>query len=318
MKRVMILGLIVLLLISASCSEISNNKVHNVGLLVEGTIHDQTWGKSGYLGLLKIKEELGVDVFFKEGIDSQFAVNAAVEEFSNNDVNLIFGHSNVFGKYFSKIHDQYPDIRFVYFNGITHDDNITSMNFNSHAMGFFAGMVASAMTTTNHLGVIGTFSWQQEIDGFYEGAKYQNPNVKVSIQYVNSWDDIDRALEIYDQLKQNNVDVFYPTGDSYTIPVINAIKEDGHFAIGYVTDQIEIGKSTILTSTIQHVDRLYLKAAQLMESGELSGEILEFDFKEGVITLGTFSELVPNQVQQEVQHAVERYIETGKLPNEIK
>ncbi len=320
MKKGIALIFIVLLIITTSCSNISDGKVQNVGLLVEGTIHDQTWGKKGYMGLLSIKEELDVNVFFKEGVNTQLAVNAAVEEFSKQNVNLIFGHSSIYGKYFSEINESYPDIEFVYFNGATKDDNVTSINFNSHAMGFFAGMIASAMSNSKSVGVIGTFGWQPEVDGFYEGAKYYNPDVNVEIQYVNSWDNVDRAFDIYEQFNNKNVDVYYPAGDGFNIPVLNKVKEDGHYAIGYVSDQHDLGESTVLTSTVQHVDFLYLAVANLMneKDDDIPGGVLEFDFQDGVISMGTFSDVVPNDVKKEIQSAVKQYIDTGKLPNEIR
>lgn len=299
-----------------SCSNEEKDHLNNVGLLVEGTIHDQTWGKKGYMGLLKIKEELDTDVYFKEGVNSQLAVNAAVEALSKRNVNLIFGHSSTYGEYFSNIHEEYPDIQFVYFNGNTYGDNLTSMNFKSNAMGFFAGMVAGAMTETDRVGVIGAFEWQPEVDGFYEGAKFQNPNTEVMIRYVNNWDNQEKALKLFDQLKDRGVDVFYPAGDGFNVPIIDRVKQNDLYAIGYITDQIEFGESTILTSTVQHVDHLYLEVAKLVKEGDLPTGVLEFDFKDGVISMGTFSEEVPNDVKETVQEAIDEYIETGKLPNE--
>jgi transcriptional activator of comK gene len=308
--------LFIIILLLTSCSNLEEDKIQNVGLLVEGSIHDQTWGKKGYMGLLKIKENLDVDVYFKEGVNSQLAVNAAVEAFSKRNVNLIFGHSSVYGEYFSKIHEEYPDIQFVYFNGTKYSDNLTSMNFESHAMGFFAGMVAAEMTTSDKVGVIGSFEWQPEVDGFYEGAKYQNPNINVDIKYVNNWDDKEKALQFFENMKEQGVDVFYPAGDGFNVPIINKVKENGLYAIGYISDQIELGESTVLTSTVQHVDFLYLAVANLMMEDNLPGGILNFDFQDGVVTMGTFSEEVPTDVKERIQNAVEEYIETGKLPNE--
>ncbi|MBB6453033.1 transcriptional activator of comK gene [Salirhabdus euzebyi] len=316
MKRTISFAFIVILLVMTSCSNMEKGNIENVGLLVEGTIHDQTWGKKGYLGLLNIKEELDVNVYFKEGVNNQQEVNEAVDALAQKDVNLIFGHSSSYGEFFSNIYRDYPDIQFVYFNGDKYRENLTSLNFNSNAMGFFAGMVAAQMSKTDHVGVISSFEWQPEVGGFYEGAKYQNPNAKVEIRYVNSWDNQERALEMYDQLKEKGVDVFYPAGDGFNVPIINKIKQDGLYAIGYISDQISLGESTILTSTVQHVDHLYLVVAERMQEGTFQPGILQFDFQDGVISMGTFSEVVPEDVKEEIMNAVDRYIQTGKLPNE--
>jgi transcriptional activator of comK gene len=305
-----------ILLLCTSCSFTDDKEIKSVGLLVEGTIHDQTWGNKGYNGLLLIRDELGVDIYFKEGVNSQLAVNAAVEEFAKQNVNLIFGHSSTYGQYFAKLHDKYPNIQFVYFNGNKVGENLTSVNFNSHAMGFFAGMVASSMTETGKVGVISAFEWQPEVDGFYEGAKYVNPMTQVELRYVNNWDNQEKALDFYEELNELGVDVYYPTGDNFHLPVIERIKENNQYAIGYISDQIELGESTILTSTEQHVDKLYLNVALLIREGLLTSHKLEFDFQDGAISLGTFSDEVPANIQENIKNAVKEYIETGKLPNE--
>ncbi|MRG87066.1 BMP family ABC transporter substrate-binding protein [Salinibacillus xinjiangensis] len=309
---------IITLFITGCSDSIESNEVKNVGMLVEGTIYDQTWGKKGYMGLLEIKEEMDANVFFKEGVNSQVAVNEAVESFANKGVTLIFGHGSTYGRYFSSIRKEYPEIQFVYFNGDKYGENLTSLNFNANAMGFFAGMVASSMTETNQVGVVGAFEWQPEIDGFYEGVKYENPDVDVTIRTVNHWDNEQMALKTYKTMvEEKNIDIVYPAGDGFSVPIIEQAKEDGLYSIGYVSDLHDLGESTVLTSTVQHVDRLYLLAAQLFNKGKLTSGIMSFDFQDGVVSMGTFSDEVPESVQNRINEAVDHYIETGKLPNQV-
>ncbi|SDJ87310.1 transcriptional activator of comK gene [Sediminibacillus albus] len=311
---VLILSFIIILL--AGCSSVGGGNIQKVGMLVENSIHDQTWGNKGYQGLLEIKDEYDVDVFFKEGIKNQQDVNRAVEEFSNKGVNLIFGHSSTYGKMFDDINEVYPDIHFVYFNGGYTGENLTSLNFSSHAMGFFSGMVAGEMTESDNVGLIGAFEWQPEIEGFYEGVNYQNPDAYVHMNFVNNWNDNERALKLLTQMVNKEVDVFYPTGDQFSIPVINKIKEKGLYAIGYVSDQSILGENTVLTSTIQHVDKIYLLAARKFNEGELEGNVETYDFEDEVITLGKFSPEVPRSFVEKIREEVEEYKETGLLPNE--
>ncbi|TCT22430.1 nucleoside-binding protein [Melghiribacillus thermohalophilus] len=303
--------------IAAGCSglQMEDNK-QNVGMLVESTINDMTWGQKGYMGLLLIKDQLNKDVFFEENVRSQLDVNQQVQSFAEKHVGLIFGHGSIYGRYFLDIHKAYPDTHFVYFNGNQYGSNMTSLNFDSHPMGFFAGMTAAEMSETGHVGVIAAHEWQPEVGGFYEGAKYVDPDIQVHFQYVYDWNDENRALELYDIMKEQQVDVFYPAGDGYSVPVIEKIKEDGLYAIGFVTDQYELAPEAVLTSTVQHVDRLYLLAAQMYQDGNLPAGILSFGFQDGVISMGTYSEEIPEMTKRKIEDAVNDYIETGRLPNE--
>lgn len=305
------------LFMMVGCNKLTETgHIQNVGMLVESSIDDQSWGEAGYEGLQAIEEKFDVTVFHKEGIKTQQQVTDAVDEFVNNGVNLIFGHSSTYGKYFINIAKSYPDVQFVYFNGGYQAENVTSLNFNSHAMGFFGGMVAGKMTQTNQIGIIAAYEWQPEIEGFYEGVKFENPDASVHIDYVKDWSDENTALKMYKRMKKQDVDVFYSTGDSFSADVIKKASEDGLYAIGYVADQSYIDEETVLTSTVQHVDKLYTLAAEKFNKGKLEGDILVFDFQDDVISLGEFSPLVPEDYQEKITDIIEEYKETALLPDE--
>lgn len=285
-------------------------------MLVEGTVQDHQWNQNGYKGLLDIEEKFDVDVLLKENIQTKQDTIDAVRGLIEDGANLIFGHSSTYGKFFVDIAAYYPDTHFIYFNGDVADDNLTSLNFNAHAMGFFAGMVAGKMTQTDQVGIIAAYEWQPEVEGFYEGVKYFDPNIGVHINFVNSWGEIPTMVDLYHNMREEGSDVFYPTGDAFSENVIKLAAKDGLYAIGYGTDQSSINQSTVLTSTVQHVDQLYTYAAEQFNRQDLEGEILTFDFKEDVISLGAFSPDVPEQFIERIEDWIERYKETNLLPNE--
>lgn len=317
MQRILIrFGIILLCLFTlSSCGQpLNTGNLKNVGLLVTETINDQVWGTKGYKGMLKIQSRFDVDVYYKEGMNSQAVVDRAVKEFQQKGVNLIFGHGNEYAEYFNNLAKEYPEIHFVCFNGDAKEKNTTSLNFDAYAMGFFGGMVAGHMTKTNEIGVIAAYEWQPEVEGFYEGVLYENKEAEVDIEYVWQWDDDERALAILDEMLLENIDVVYPAGDGYNVPVIEKVKENGLFAIGYISDQSDLGQSTVLTSTVQHVDSLYELVAEDFSKGKLKQGNLTFDFQEEVISLGQFSPLVDDAFEKTINDLIDTYKETGKLP----
>ncbi len=317
LKRLAIL-LFCLLFVLASCGQAdTKGKLKKAGLLVPNTIHDQAWGTQGYKGLLKIQSSYNVDVYYKEGMNSQAVVERAVKEFDQKGVNLIFGHGSEFGEYFDKIAKYYPHIHFVIFNGNAKGANVTSLNFESYAMGFFAGMVAGHMTKTNRIGMIPAYQWQPEIEGFYDGASYENKDINVDIEFVGDFDNNEKALQILDKMIDDGNDIIYPAGDGYSVPIIEKCKENGLYVIGYISDQSDLGKSIVLTSTIQHADLLYKSIAEKFNNGEIESGNLSFDFQNDGISLGQFSPLIDQKFIDDLNASIERYKETGKLPNEL-
>jgi len=309
-------GIILLcLLLLGACGETkTTGKLQKVGLLVPETVNDQVWGTKGYKGMLKIQSKFNVDVFYKEGMISQAVVERAVAEFQQKGVNLIFGHGSEYAEYFNNISKDYPEIHFVSFNGDAKNPNTTSLNFKAHAMGFFGGMVAAHMSKTNKVGVLAAYEWQPEIEGFYQGALAENKQTSISIEYVGNWDDEKKAIQLANQMLESGVDVVYPAGDGFNVPVIEQVKGQGAYVIGYVSDQSDLGGSTVLTSTIQQVDTLYEKVAEQYNDEKLQSGNLSFDFQDNVISLGKFSPLVSKEFIGKMNKHIEKYKETGKLP----
>ncbi|PFO06201.1 BMP family ABC transporter substrate-binding protein [Bacillus sp. AFS076308] len=309
-------GIILLcLLLLAACGEPkASGKLQKVGLLVPETINDQVWGTKGFNGMLKIQSKFHVEVFYKEGMNSQAIVEQAVKEFDQKGVNLIFGHGSEYAEFFNNISKQYPNIHFVSFNGDAKNKNTTSLTFKSHAMGFFGGMVAAHMSHTKRVGVLAAYEWQPEIEGFYQGALAENKDTKVSIEYVGNWDDKQKAIQLAEQMLKNGVDVVYPAGDGFNVPVIEQVKEHGLYVIGYVSEQSDLGESTVLTSTIQQVDKLYVKVAEQYNNGNLHSGNLSYDFQDNVISLGKFSPLVSKEFIGQLNRQIDHYKKTGELP----
>lgn len=293
-------------------------KIEKVGLLVSGTVSDQVWGTKGYKGLLNIHTKFNVDVFYKESIDSYTITERAVKEFESKGVNLIFGHGSDFVQYFNILSSKYPSIHFVSLNGSepATKENTTNIKFENYPMGFFGGMVAGHMTKTNIIGIIGAYEWQEEVKGFEDGVNYVNKNAKVLKEFVNDWDNREKAMNLLDEQISQNVDIVYPVGDGFNVEIVENIKKKGLYAIGYISDQSNIGKYTVLTSTVQDIPKLYEQIATAFDEGELHSGTQSCGIREGTIYLGKFSPGIDNDIVESIQKDLNRYKKTGKLPNE--
>lgn len=291
-----------------------NKKINKVGMLIEGSVDDNTWDKKGLQSLRNIKEEHSIDAIFKYEINEKQKIINTVDDFVENGVNLIYGHGSYYGKTFVEIAHQYPNVHFIYFNGNHYAENVTSVHFNSHALGFFAGMVAGKMTQTNHIGAISAYEWQPEIEGFFEGAKYENQLVNVHIEYINDWDNQDMAIQLYEKMAEKQVDVVYPAGDFFSESIINKASENESYAIGFLEDQGSVQDRTVLTSTVRDVEKTYEQITKKFNQGELDGGILTFDFEDKIVSLGTFNTDVPKSYQNMLDEEIEKYKKTGLLP----
>ncbi|ADU31176.1 BMP family ABC transporter substrate-binding protein [Evansella cellulosilytica] len=319
MKGYIYLLIVLSILLFTGCSQSDETHVEfkKIGLLLSDPIDDHGWNSKAYQGVLNIQSTFDVQVYIKEDIQTSEQIYESIEEFSNEGVTLLFGHSYLYADYFMDLKDEYPHIHFVSFNGDVSGDGITSIHFEGYSMGYFAGMLASEMSHSNKVGIIAAFPFQPEVEGFIEGANYQNENIKVFTEFVYDWTNEEKALEHFYNMKGLEVDIFYPAGDGFHVTLVNEIKDSGLYAIGYVGDHIDLGESTILTSTVQDVERLYEHVANEYQNGTLENGNIYYDFEEGVISLGTFSTEVPDEIREKIEVAIAHYIETGQLPHEM-
>ncbi|TDQ42117.1 BMP family ABC transporter substrate-binding protein [Aureibacillus halotolerans] len=287
-----------------------------IGLLVPGTITDQTWGNQGYQALMHLHADENAEVFYKEGMSEKEDVLKALKEFKQEGVSLVFAHGSEYHSLLQDTYQTFPSMHFVTFNGFSDAENVTNIQFNSHAMGFFAGMVAAGTSETNKIGVIAAYDWQPEVNGFYEGAILQNEMANVLVRFTYDWDDTTKALTILDRMIDEGVDVVYPAGDSFSVPVIDQVKEQNRYAIGYISDQSDLGERTVLTSTEQNLKNVYTMTVHMYKEETLEAGTISVGFGEGAIEMGPFSPEVPDSLKEKVQAAIVKYKDTGVLPKD--
>ncbi|HWJ78483.1 MAG TPA: BMP family ABC transporter substrate-binding protein [Niallia sp.] len=304
----------------SSCGKVEEKgEITKVGLLVEGKVTDQGWGTQAYKGLLNIQDRYHCDIYYKEYIDSYTVAKRAVEEYQNKGVNLIFGHGDHFVEYFNDLGDEFPSIHFVSVNGTEQaiKENTTNLHLENYSMGFFAGMVAGHITETNSVGIIAVNSGQEEVKGFEDGAKYVNNNITVIKRFVgNSEDNREKALSLWNQEMEQNIDIVYPAGDSFHVDIVEAMKAEGLYSIGYITNQQFLGKDTVLTSTVQDIPKLYMQIAERFDEGKLIKGNETFGMEDDITLLGPCSPKVDKEFISELNKAIDYYKKTNKLPNQ--
>ena len=239
MKKVV---LIILFLLLVACSPVSpnpnkDNHLFKVALLLEGSAFDQGWDSQAYSALIQIEKDMNATVKYVENANTEDKIQKETNQLAQEGYQLIFGNGRIFEKAFNQIAPSYPGSHFVFFNGKSKGENVTSVNFVPESLGYFSGMTAGLMTKNHKIGLIPALSTMKEIAAFIAGAKDQNPQNTVYVKEVNDWNNKEGATEIANHMIRNGVDVLVPMGDGYCIDIIMAACKAHIYAIGFVSDQ---------------------------------------------------------------------------------
>ena len=83
-------------------------------------------------------------------------------------------------------------------------ENVRNISFDEQQAGYLTGLIAGKMTKTNIVSCIGGFdipSLSPFFEGYEEGAKEVNPDIKVLKQYINSFTDAAKGKAVRNSAK---------------------------------------------------------------------------------------------------------------------
>lgn len=246
-----------------------------VALLLPGSINDKGWNASAYEGLMTVEKDHGVEVAYQENV-SQSDMEGIFWDYASDGYNLIIGHGYQFGDAAEKVCTEFPDVDFVVLNGNnSNGTNLCSYSFTGWETGYLGGTLAGLLTKTGKIGAIGaedTPAISNALIGFKAGAEAVNPDVAVTITYVNSWDDVPKGKETALAMLDNGCDVVTCDANAVGLGAIEAAKERGTYHIGFVDDQYEVAPEVVVNSALQSNQRLVAVVVENALAGTLAYE----------------------------------------------
>jgi basic membrane lipoprotein Med (substrate-binding protein (PBP1-ABC) superfamily) len=160
------------------------------------------------------------------------------------------------------------------------------------------------MTESNKLAVVAG----QEIpvalgavEGFQEGVARVNPDAEVNVTYTGSWEDVDKAREAALALISDGADVLWHVLDAADAGVLSAAEDEGLMAIGLYGDQSALAPTAHIGAIIADASELVYAAG----STPLDGQVHDEGIAQGVVSIGHFSDAVPQEVQDQIAAILE-------------
>jgi basic membrane protein A len=164
------------------------------------------------------------------------------------DADIIIANTEFMAIPLKEIKDKYPD---KYFVSQTNADIQRGRNWiryyaKQYQSTYLAGLLAGALTKTNHIGVIGAMYdivICRRINGFTLGVQEVNPKAKVHMLYCGSWFDPPSEKEIAETLVDRyDCDVLTQQTDSSA--GVKVAQEKGIWYIGKDSDFVDMGWDT--------------------------------------------------------------------------
>ena len=307
-----------------------------VGLVTDvGKIDDKSFNQSAWEG---VKEALSKGVANKiDYIETTDAKDyeANIELFAKKGYDVIVTVGFALGQATQNMAKKYPNIKFIgvdQFQG-KKVDNVAGLIFHEDRAGFMAGALAAMLTKTNTIAaVLGTDLVPPVVaykEGYENGAKYINPDIKVIATYhpgglENAFTDPEWGATTAKQAMDQGADVVFgaggKTGNGALIEVASAAKSGKQvYCIGVDTDQwltVPEAHACLVSSAMKLITPGVFDLIQLAKQGKFpSGN---YYGKTGLAPFHDFDSKIPQKVKdklKEIQKGLmDGSIDTGYKP----
>ena len=295
-----LLSIVLVLMMMLSCATVvAETKPLKVAMILTGVANDAGWNQIAYEGLCLLRDQYGCEIAYTENCTTA-DMTAALMDYASAGYDVIFGHSYEFGDPICEVGELFPDTYFISIEGDKGNGaNAASYQLKCQETAYVIGMLAAGMSKTNNVGMVSgvqSGSMNKIVNGFEDGAKAYNADVKVQKTYTNSYIDTTMGKECGDAVIENGADIVYHCANESGLGALNTAIEKGIYVIGDSYDQSFLSPELVLTSAEYNVPKLVEKAYLDIVNGEFNGSVVEGGMADGIVTLTAFNAAVPAEL----------------------
>jgi basic membrane protein A len=264
-----------------------------IGMVTDtGGLGDRSFNDSAYAGLVRAKRDLHVDTTVLQSRSAaDYQINMTV--LSNKRYDEIFAIGFLMAKDVHEVAERYAKRHFSIIDAVVDMPNVTSVTFKEEEGSFLAGALAAMTTKTKTIAFLGGIDiplLRKFEAGFAAGAREIDPDVKVLVKYVGSFDDVASGKELAGVQFDQGADIIYVAAGKAGLGAIDQVKRRGNaFVIGVDSDQDAIAPGKILTSMVKRVDIGVFRVSTQAAAHKPRPAHLTLGLKEGGVGLTDFT-----------------------------
>jgi len=272
-----------------------------------GPIGDGGWTYQHHQGALAVQETFGdkVEVQWQESVPEGADAERVLTQMALGGCNIIFTTSFGYMDPTNAIAAKFPNVMFEHATGFKRDSaNVSTYNSRFYEGRAVEGLIAGRMTKTNKIGYIATFPIPEVVMGinsYYLNAKRVNPDVDLTIVWVNTWFDPAKEADAAKAMIEQGVDVIASHTDS-TAPLAEAAKSNGAvIGFGQGSDMETYAPSPRVTSIIDNWAPYYVERVQALLDGTYEQGDAWKGIAGGEVLIGDITDAVPAEVKAEAE-----------------
>lgn len=285
-----------------------------VAFIYVGPVGDLGWSYAHDQGRLALEEELPyVETAYSEMVAEGPDAERIIRDYAEKGFDMIFATSFGYMDSVIAVAQEYPDVIFEHATGYKTADNVGIYDGRGYEGWYLAGITAGRMTESNILGYVAPYPIPEvvrNLNSFALGARSVNPEAEVHPVWIYDWFNPPKEREAAQALLDSGADVIARESDS---PEPDKLaEENGVYAIGYNAISPDVAPGAVLTAPIWDWGIYYKQTVEAAHNGTWQSGAYWGHMADGILDLAPFGEMVPQEVQDEVNAAREQII-SGEL-----
>ena len=278
------------------------------GLILTGPRDDNSWNEAAYAALMALEAD-GVEVTFTE--QTPYPDTARIlRELSDAGYQMIIGHSFGHQDAVFEVAEEYPDVNFAWGGGIGRTGkNVADYDQPFYEAAYLVGIIAGHVSETGKLGAVYGFdipACHSMGKSMLEGARTVNPDAELLFTAAGDWYDISKAKEAALAQSDAGVDYWVSCGQGPTFGTIEAAKEKGGYATGYVGDMTEAGPEVVLTNIVWNLEPMFREMMKQTQEGSFDNPYYRHGVAEeglDILINPDLADKIPPEAMEQVEAA---------------
>tara|TARA_B000000532_G_C18859325_1_gene403350 strand:+ start:168 stop:1238 length:1071 start_codon:yes stop_codon:yes gene_type:complete len=278
----------------------------SVGFVLVGPSTDGGWSMRHHQGFHSLTKH-GYNV---EGVESVAEADSErVFKKLARKHDIVFGTSFGFMESMVRAASSRKGTIFMHATGFKgNDKNMDNYVCHSFQARYLTGIAAGMMTKTNKIGVVGSHPIPEiirNINALTLGAQSVNPDIEVSIVWINSWFDPPKDMDAAKVLADQNNDILFTTTDSPSVVALAQQRaEQGQeiWSMGNDAPMGQFGPDRYITGMMFNWNVLYKEIVDQLAEGKLKmGQRWNWGLQENCVGLSPWGKNVPGEVVNKVE-----------------
>ncbi|MBR3305650.1 MAG: BMP family ABC transporter substrate-binding protein [Lachnospiraceae bacterium] len=282
-----------------------------VGLVLTGAKNDASFCQAHYDSLLKIGDELNLEIICRENIPEDESCRTVIKELVEKEgCGIVVSASFGYGAYVTEMAEKYPEVFFLHPLGTEKLTNLASCMGRMYQARYLSGIVAGMRTESGKIGYVAAYDNSEvirDLNAFTLGVRSVSPDAEVYVRYCRSWVDDGAAEAAFRELMEKHPDIDVMARHTNSLKPDRLAEERGLWSVGFNMDTAELFPDSYLTACEWHWDAYYRKKILSCLQGKFYGNIEWMDMGSGILGLSELTANVAPGTREAVEEAESRF-----------